>query len=163
MGEDSVTSSLFIRSVRSAESAFVTKATIVAGGLVGWSSASAPDPSRAFAEIAGGNGFRAMRRRLITPSAASHEVGIRPNQSGHSSNPLLLFGHRNAAGLCLGLGLGKEAEACLAPCEINAHIQQCIGTPTRAGEFHDGEYTVGFPGSQRHRPARDMVRRGIDA
>ena len=63
----------------------------------------------------------------------------------------------------MGLGFGQEAEACLAPREINADIQQGIGTPAWAGKFHDGENTVCLPGYQRHRPAGGMVRRDIDA
>jgi len=51
----------------------------------------------------------------------------------------------------------------LAPREINADIQQSIGTPAWAGKFHDGENAVGLPGTQGHRLARDVVRRGIDA
>jgi len=51
----------------------------------------------------------------------------------------------------------------LAPPEINAYIQQSIGTPAWAGKFHDRKNTVGLPGSQGHRPSRGMVRGGIDA
>src|SRR6185437_8188071 len=87
----------------------------------------------------------------------------RPLKGGHSSNPLLLFGRRSPAGSCLGFGLGQEAEARLAPREIDAYIQQGIGTPAWAGKFHDRENTVGLPDLQGHRPARGMVRRGIDA
>ncbi|MGZ5933642.1 MAG: hypothetical protein ACXWLV_02935, partial [Rhizomicrobium sp.] len=47
--------------------------------------------------------------------------------------------------LCLGFGLGQEAEARLAPREINADIQQSIGTPAWAGKFHDRDNTVGLP------------------
>ena len=62
------------------------------------------------------------------------------------SNPLLLFGRRNAPVFCLRFRLGQETEASLAPREINAYIQQRIRTPTWASKFHDGEYTVGLPG-----------------
>src|ERR1700719_4452171 len=40
---------------------------------------SAFHPKRTFGVTAAGNGFQAMRRRLITPVAAPHEVGTRPN------------------------------------------------------------------------------------
>jgi hypothetical protein len=94
--------------------------------------------------------------------AADYALG-RVSRAGYSSNPLLHFGHRSAAGPCLGFGLGQEAKARLAPGEINAYIQQSIGTPAWAGKFHDLDYTVGLPDSQGHRPARGMVRRSIDA
>jgi hypothetical protein len=87
----------------------------------------------------------------------------RGSEAGCSSNRFLLFGRRNAAGLCLGFGLGQEAEARLAPREINAYIQQSIGTPAWAVKFHDRDNTVGLPRSQGHGPSRDMVRGGIDA
>ena len=51
----------------------------------------------------------------------------------------------------------------MAPREIDADIQQSIGTSAWAAKFHDGENAVGLPGSQGHRPARGVVRRGIDA
>src|ERR1700761_8821951 len=68
-----------------------------------------------------------------------------------SSNPFLLFGHRGPAGLRLGFGLGQEAEARLAPREINAYIQQGIGTPAWAGKFHDRDNAVSLPDLQGHR------------
>jgi hypothetical protein len=85
------------------------------------------------------------------------------SKAGYSANPLLLSGRRSPACLCLGFGLGQEAEARLAPREINAYIQQSIGTPAWTGKFHDRDNTVGLPDSQGHRPARGMVWRGIDA
>ena len=80
-----------------------------------------------------------------------------------TTNRLLLFGRRYAARLGLGLGLGQESEARLAPPEIYAYIQQSIGTSAGAGKFHDRDDTVGLPGHQGHRPARGMVRGDIDA
>jgi hypothetical protein len=85
------------------------------------------------------------------------------SEAGCSSNRFLFSGRRNPACLFLGSGLGQEAEARLAPREINAYIQQSIGTPAWAGKFHDRDNTVGLPGSQGHRPSRGMVRGGIDA
>jgi len=120
--------------------------------------------SRPFGEAAAGNGLHITRLRPTSPLAASHEVRHGAGSStGRSSDLLLLFGHRSPAGLCLGLGLGQEAEARLAPREIDAYIQQRIGTPAWAGKFHDRNNTVGLANSQGHRPARGMVRRGIDA
>jgi hypothetical protein len=78
------------------------------------------------------------------------------------ANRFLLFGRRSPAGLFLGFGLGQEAETRLAPREINAYVQQSIGTPAWAGKFHDLENAVGFTGSQGHRRSGDMVRGGID-
>ncbi len=66
--------------------------------------------------------------------------------AGCSSNPLLLLGRRNTPGSGLHFGLGQETEASPAPPEIDAYIQQRIGTPTWAGKFHDGEHTVGLSG-----------------
>jgi hypothetical protein len=83
--------------------------------------------------------------------------------AGRSSNPLLLFGRRRPAGLCFGFRLGQEAEARLTPREIDAYIQQSIGTSAWAGKFHDRDDTVSLSGSQGDRPSRDMVRGGIDA
>ena len=99
---------------------------------------------------------------LDEPSEASRRA-LGQSKAGYSSNPFLLFGHRSPAGLCLGFGLGQEAEARLAPREINAYVQQSIGTPAWAGKFHARQDTVGLPDLQGHWPARGMVRRGIDA
>jgi len=80
-----------------------------------------------------------------------------------SSNRFLLLGCRSLACSWLGFGLRQEAEARLAPREINAYVQQGIGTPAGTGKFHDRKNAVGLPGSQGHWPASDMVRGGIDA
>ena len=83
--------------------------------------------------------------------------------AGCLSNRLLLFGRRYAARPGLGLGLGKQSEARLAPREVDADIHQGVGTSAWAAKFHDRDDAVGFSGSQGRRPARGMVRGGIDA
>src|SRR5260221_13858168 len=82
---------------------------------------------------------------------------------GGSPNPLLLLRCRNAARLALGLGLGQEPEARLTPREINADIQQSIGTSARAGKFHDRDDAIGLPGDQGHRQSSGMIWGDIDA
>jgi len=104
-----------------------------------------------------------MIDEFATLGRVSRNQHAAESRAGYSSNPLLLFGHRRPAGLCLGFRPGQEAEARLAPREINAYIQQSIGTPTGAGELHDCDNTVGLPDSQGHWPSCGMVRRGIDA
>ncbi len=74
------------------------------------------------------------------------------------SNRFLLLRRRNLARLFLGLGLGQETEARLAPRIIDADIQQSIGTPAWAGKFHHRVDSVRLSGVQGHRPSRDMVR-----
>lgn len=96
------------------------------------------------------------------PFELSHEYTA-DSRAGYSANRFLLLGHRNPAGFFLGFGLGQEAEARLAPGEIDADIQKRIGTPAWAGKFHDCDDTVGLAYSQRHRPSRGMVRRRVDA
>ncbi len=61
------------------------------------------------------------------------------------------------------LGLGIQPETGLAPCEVNADVQQSIGTSTRAGKFHDRQDTIGLASDEGHRLSRDMVRRDVDA
>jgi hypothetical protein len=100
---------------------------------------------------------------LVPGHLTASAVGVKFRKAGYSSNPLLLFGRRSPAGLCLGFGLRQEAEARLTPRKINAYIQQSVGTPAWAGKIHDRDNTVGLAGSQGHRPAGGMVRRGIDA
>lgn len=51
----------------------------------------------------------------------------------------------------------------MAPGEVDADIEQRVGAPAGAGEVHHREDDIGLAGLQRHRPARHMVRRGIDA
>src|SRR6185369_10146857 len=80
-----------------------------------------------------------------------------------SANRFLLLGSRNSARPGLGLGFWQQSEARLAPREVNAHIEQSIGTSARAGKFHDREHTVGLSGLEGHRPSRGMVWGGIDA
>ncbi len=104
-----------------------------------------------------------MIDEFATLGRVSRSQHAAESRAGYSSNPLLHFGYRNPAGLCLGFGLGEEAEARLAPREINAYIQQGIGTPAWAGKIHDRDNTVGLTDSQGHRPSCGMVRRGIDA
>jgi len=104
-----------------------------------------------------------MIDEFATLGRVSRSQHAAKSRASYSSNSLLLFGHRSPAGLCLGLGLGQEAEARLAPREIDAYIQQGIGTPAWADKFHDRDNAVGLPHSQGHWPARGMVRRGIDA
>lgn len=76
---------------------------------------------------------------------------------------LFLFGRGNTACPRFGFGLGQKPEARLTPREIDAHIQQRIGTPARADKIHDREDPVGLPGYERHRHSRGMVGGGIDA
>ena len=102
------------------------------------------------------------RRRLWRRGMPPMLKSARRDRNG-SSNRFLLLRCRNPTRFCLCFGLGQEAEARLAPREIDAHVQQSIGTPAWAGKFHDCEDTVGLSDSQRHRPSCGMVRRGVDA
>lgn len=80
-----------------------------------------------------------------------------------SEDRFLLLGRRNSARSGLGLGLRQQSEARLAPGEVYAHIEQCIGPPAGAGELHDRHDTVGLSGSEGHRPSGDMIGRCVDA
>jgi hypothetical protein len=100
---------------------------------------------------------------LVFDAAGALIAVLDLDATGCSSNRLLLLGRRNEARLGLGFGLGQEAEAGLAPREINTYVQQSIGTSAWAGKFHDRGDTVGLSGYQGHRPSRDMVRGDIDA
>ena len=51
----------------------------------------------------------------------------------------------------------------MAPGEINADVEQSIGTSTRTREFHDCRDRIGLAGDERHWLSGDMVWRGIDA
>jgi len=97
--------------------------------------------------------------RIPWPNLARTAASV----AGDSSNRLLLPGRRYTARPGLGPGLGQESEAGLAPREIDADIQQRIGTSAWAGKFHDRDDTVGLPGYEGHRPSRGVVRGGIDA
>ena len=85
------------------------------------------------------------------------------NKAVYASNLLSLLRLRNGARFLLRLWFGQEAEAGLAPGEVDADIEQRVGSSAGAGEVHHGEDDIGLAGLQRHRPARHMVRRGIDA
>jgi hypothetical protein len=80
-----------------------------------------------------------------------------------SANRFLLLGSRNAARLFLGFGFWQQAKACLAPCEVDSHIEQGVGASAGAGKFHDVDNAVRLSGAQRHRLSRHMVWRGVDA
>src|SRR3974390_3349368 len=84
---------------------------------------------------------------------------------GRSSYRLFLFWRRNAARLFPGLGLGpwQEPEAGLAPGEVNAHIQQSIGTSAWACKFHDRDDSVGLARYEGHGHPRYMVWGDINA
>src|SRR6185312_1580062 len=80
---------------------------------------------------------------------------------GRSADRFLLLGRRHPARPGLGFGLWQQPEARLTPREVNAHVEQCIGTSARAGEVHDRDHTVGLSGSERRRPSCGMVWGGI--
>lgn len=60
-------------------------------------------------------------------------------------------------------GLGQEAEAALAPGEVDADVEQRVGAPAGAGEIEDVMDTVGLARDERHGLARHMVRGRVDA
>ena len=100
---------------------------------------------------------------FLERSAPGASRPFRKTLARRSPNPFLLLGCRNPPGFAFHFGLGQETKAGLAPREIDADIQQRIGTPAGTGKFHDGEHAVGLSGLERHRPARHMVRGGSDA
>ncbi len=51
----------------------------------------------------------------------------------------------------------------MAPGEVDADIQQRIGSSARTRKFHDRRDRIGLAGDKRHSLARHMVRRDIDA
>jgi hypothetical protein len=62
----------------------------------------------------------------------------------------------------LGLGLWQQSETRLTPRELNAHIEQGIGTPAGAGKLHDRQNTVSLSRSEGHGSASAVMRAGID-
>jgi hypothetical protein len=126
------------------------------------------------------NAVRARLRRngrakifLVAPASLFrlwqiHRMGRRAcfdPSPGRSSYRLFLLWRRNAARPVPGLGPGpwQKPEARLAPREVNAHIQQGIGTSAWARKFHDRDDSVGLASHEGHRPSRHMVRGDIDA
>jgi hypothetical protein len=65
----------------------------------------------------------------------------------------------------LGMALrGKlqQPEARLTPRELNAHIEQGIGTSAGTGKLHDRHDTVSLSRSEGHGSASAVMRAGID-
>ncbi len=93
----------------------------------------------------------------------SFDTGTARPVAGTLSHGLFPFGRRDAARPGLGLGLWQEPEACLAPCEVDAHVQQRIGPSARACKFHDRDDAVGLAGYEGHGSSCGVVRGGIDA
>lgn len=69
----------------------------------------------------------------------------------------------DGVGFFLFAGFGQEAEATLAPCEVDADIDECVGAPAGAHEGQDTVNDIGLSLHQRHRLTCDMVRASIHA
>ena len=73
------------------------------------------------------------------------------------SHRLHIFRRRDAAGLGLDLGLGEEAEAGLAPGEVDADVQQGVAAAAGAGEVQHAPHPVVLAGDQGRRAASGVV------
>jgi len=123
--------------------------------------------SRPFPTLRGttpGLGVLRVRFRTGSQCPGSTHCGLRRRLAGRRLlNGLLLPGGRNSTRPGFELGFGQEAKSCLAPREINADVQQGVGTSTRAGKFHDRDDAVRLPGHQGHGTSRAVVGCDIDA
>ena len=63
----------------------------------------------------------------------------------------------------LGLGLRQQPKARLTPRVVDANVEQSIGSPARAGKFHNSGDAVGLSVLEGHWPPGHVIGRRIDA